>query len=413
MSSSRRVAVTGLGVVSPVGTGADVFFDALLAGKSGIRRLDTPYSDRLSVHLGASIGKLDLSGFPPTLIAQTERVSQLAILSAREALLNAGLPHSGTPSERRGVFVGCGFGGAQTVEDGYEAVFVRGQDRVRPLSVMLAMSNAAAAHVGMLFEAYGPCLTYSNACASGAVAIGEALRSIRTGEIDSALAGGTEALLTFGVLKSWEMLHVLATEDEQNPAESCRPFSADRTGLVLGEGAAFVVLEDWQTAKKRGARILVELAGYACRNDAKHLSRPEVGGQVRAMRAALADAGLEEAAIGHINAHGTATPIGDRVETEALRAVFGEHANRLAISATKSMHGHLMGAAGAVEFVATVQALVRRTVPPTMFLRRPDPELGLDFVANEARQMPELRAAMSNAFAFGGTNAVLVAQQYS
>ena len=413
MSSPRRVAVTGLGVVSPVGNGADVFFDALLAGKSGIRRLEVPNCERLGVRLGASIGKLDLSGFAPNLIAQTERVSHLAILSAREALQNAGLPQAGTPPDRRGVFVGCGFGGAQTVEDGYEALFARGQDRVRPLSVMLAMSNAAAAHVGMLFDAHGPCLTYSTACASGAVAIGEALRSIRTGEIDLALAGGTEALLTFGVLKSWEMLHVLATEDEHNPAESCRPFSADRTGLVLGEGAAFVVLEDWQTAKKRGAQILVELAGYACRNDARHLSKPEAEGQARAMRAALADAGLEETAIGHVNAHGTATPIGDRVETEALRAVFGAHADRLAISATKSMHGHLMGAAGAIEFVATVQALVKGTVPPTMFLRQPDPELGLDFVANKARQMPELRAAMSNAFGFGGTNAVLVAQTVS
>jgi 3-oxoacyl-[acyl-carrier-protein] synthase II len=396
-----------------VGAGSDVFFDALLAGKSGIRHLDNPYAKRLGICLGASIGKLDLSGFLPSLIAQTERVSQLAILAAREALHNAGLPQTGADPERRGVFVGCGFGGAQTVEDGYEALFTRGQDRVRPLSVMLIMPNAAAAHVGILFEANGPCLTYSNACASGAVAIGEALRSIRSGEIDVALAGGTEALLTFGALKSWEMLHVLAPEDQLNPAESCRPFSADRTGLVLGEGAAFVVLEEWETAKKRGARILVELTGYACRNDAKHLSRPEAGGQVRAMRAAIEDAGLKETAIGHVNAHGTATLVGDKIEAEALRTVFGEHANRLAISATKSMHGHLMGAAGAVEFVATVQALVRRTVPPTMFLRQPDPELGLDFVANQARRMPELRAAMSNAFAFGGTNAVLVAQQVS
>jgi 3-oxoacyl-[acyl-carrier-protein] synthase II len=396
-----------------VGAGSDVFFDALLAGKSGIRHLDNPYAKRLGICLGASIGKLDLSGFLPSLIAQTERVSQLAILAAREALHNAGLPQTGADPERRGVFVGCGFGGAQTVEDGYEALFTRGQDRVRPLSVMLIMPNAAAAHVGILLEANGPCLTYSNACASGAVAIGEALRSIRSGEIDVALAGGTEALLTFGALKSWEMLHVLAPEDQLNPAESCRPFSADRTGLVLGEGAAFVVLEEWETAKKRGARILVELTGYACRNDAKHLSRPEAGGQVRAMRAAIEDAGLKETAIGHVNAHGTATLVGDKIEAEALRTVFGEHANRLAISATKSMHGHLMGAAGAVEFVATVQALVRRTVPPTMFLRQPDPELGLDFVANQARRMPELRAAMSNAFAFGGTNAVLVAQQVS
>lgn len=411
MGSARRVVVTGLGVVSPVGTGAEIFFDSLLAGKSGIRRLDGPHSARLGICLGASVGKLDLSGFAPSLIAQTERVAQLAILSAREALLNAGLQQSATPAERRGVFVGCGFGGAQTVEDGYEALFARNQDRLRPLSVMLAMTNAPAAHVGMLFEACGPCLTYANACASGAVAIGEAMRSIRAGEIDMALAGGTEALLTFGVLKSWQMLHILATEDEQNPAESCRPFSADRTGLVLGEGAAFLVLEEMESAKKRGARILAELAGYACRNDAKHLSKPEADGQARAMRAALADAGLAETAIGHVNAHGTATPVGDKVEAEALRAVFGEHANQLAISATKSMHGHLMGAAGAIEFVAVVQALVRRTVPPTMFLRKPDPELGLDFVANEARRMPNLHAAMSNAFAFGGTNAVLIAQR--
>ena len=409
----RRVAITGLGVVSPVGSGADVFFDALLAGKSGIGRLNIPHDERLGVHIGASVGDLDLSGFTPAMLSQTERVSRLAIVSAREALLHAGQPHAATPPERRGVFVGCGFGGAQTVEDGYEALFASGLNRVRPLSVMLAMTNAPAAHVSMLFGAQGPCLTYANACASGAVAIGEALRSIRAGEIDVALTGGAEALLTFGVLKSWEMLQVLALEDEQDPAASCRPFSADRTGLVLGEGAAFVVLEEWNIAKKRGAPVLAELAGYACRNDATHLSKPDSAGQTRVLRAALADAELDTVAIGHINAHGTATRVGDRVETEALRAVFGEHAGRLAISATKSMHGHLMGAAGAVEFVAMVQALTRHIVPPTMFLRQPDPELGLDFVANEARPLPDLRAAVSNSFAFGGTNAVLVARSPS
>ncbi len=413
MAGPRRIAITGLGAVSPVGTGAGVFFDALLAGKSGIGRLDIPHAGRLGVHIGASVGNLDLAGFTPAMLSQTERVSQMAIVSAREALAHAGQPRDATPPERRGVFVGCGFGGAHTVEEGYEALFARGQDRVRPLSVMLAMTNAPAAHVGMLFGAHGPCLTYANACASGAVAIGEALRSIRAGEIDVALAGGAEALLTFGVLKSWEMLQVLALEDAQDPAASCRPFSADRTGLVLGEGAAFVVLEEWGGAMKRGAPVLAELAGYACRNDATHLSKPDGAGQARVLRAALADAGLDAAAIGHINAHGTATRVGDRVETEAVRAVFGEHAPHLAISATKSMHGHLMGAAGAVEFVATVQALARRIVPPTMFLRQPDPELGLDYVANEARPLPGLRAALSNSFAFGGTNAVLVARSPS
>jgi 3-oxoacyl-[acyl-carrier-protein] synthase II len=408
MTGSRRIAVTGLGVVSPVGTGADVFFDALVAGKSGIGRLDIPHADRLGIQVGARIANLELAGFTPSMLSQTDRVSRMAIVAAREALRQAGQPDTATNPERRGVFVGCGFGGATTMEEGYEAVFARGENRVRPLSVVLAMTNAPAAHVGMLAAAQGPCLTYANACASGAVAIGEALRSIRSGEIDVAVAGGTEALLTFGVLKSWEMLQVLALEDADNPAASCRPFSADRTGLVLGEGAAFVVLEEWDSATRRGAPILAELAGYACRNDATHLSKPDGAGQARAMRAALADANLAPSDIGHVNAHGTATLVGDKVETEALRTTFGEHATRLAVSATKSMHGHLMGAAGAIEFVATVQALARRTVPPTMFLRQPDPQLGLDYVANEARSIPGLRAAMSNSFAFGGTNAVLV-----
>jgi 3-oxoacyl-(acyl-carrier-protein) synthase len=364
MAASRRIAITGLGVVSPVGTGADPFFDALLAGKSGIRRLDTPHSERLGIRIGASVRDLDLSGFTPSLISQTERVSQFALIAAREALAHAGNPQQAALSERIGVFVGCGYGGARTVEDAYEALFERGQNRLRPLSVMLAMTNAPAAHVGILAGAQGPCLTYANACASGAVAIGEAFRAIRGGEIDMAVAGGTEALLTFGVIKSWEMLQVLAPEDESDPGASCRPFSGDRTGLVLGEGAAFVVLEEWECAKKRGAQVLAELAGYACRSDATHLSKPDVAGQTRAMKAALADADMAATAIGHINAHGTATRIGDRVETEAIRAAFGEHAARLAISATKSMHGHLIGASGAVEFVATVQALVRCMVPP-------------------------------------------------
>ena len=413
MNGLPRIAITGLGVVSPVGIGTNVFFDALMAGTSGIGRLDVPYAERLGVHIGANVRDFQLKGFPPAIVSQTERVSQMAIVSAREALVHAGQPNDATPPERRGVFVGCGFGGANTVEEGYEALFSRGENRVRPLSVMLAMTNAPAAHVGMLFQAHGPCLTYANACASGAVAIGEALRSIRLGEIDVALAGGSEALLTFGVLKSWEMLQVLAREDEQNPAASCRPFSADRSGLVLGEGAGFVVLEEWNSAMKRGAPMLAELAGYACRNDATHLSKPDSAGQMRVLRAALADARIDATAIGHINAHGTATRVGDKVETEAIRSVFGEQATKLAVSATKSMHGHLMGAAGAVEFIATVQALVRRAVPPTMFLRQADPELGLDYVANEARSLPSLRAAISNSFAFGGTNAVLVARSLS
>ncbi len=413
MSGARRVAITGQGVVSPVGSGADAFFEALLAGRSGIGRVDIAHAERLGIAIAASIRDLPLSAFTPALISQTDRVSRLAILAAREAIANAGQSDSQVAPERRGVYVGCGFGGASSVEEGYEALFAKGQNRVRPLSVVLAMANAPAAHAGMLFGAHGPCLTYSCACASGAVAIGEAFQAIRSGRIDAALAGGTESLLTFGVLKSWEMLQVLALEDKTDPSASCRPFSADRTGLVLGEGAAFVMLEEWDAAQRRGATVLAELVGYACGNDATHLSKPDGAGQARTMRAALADAGLDPTVVSHINAHGTGTKVGDQVETDAIRVAFGSHASRLAISATKSMHGHLMGAAGAIEFVATVQALVHGVAPPTMFLREVDAQLGLDYVANQARPLPDMQVAMSNSFAFGGTNAVLVARALS
>ena len=273
------------------------------------------------------------------------------------------------------------------------------------------MNNAAAAHISIDHALRGPSLTYSTACSSSAIAIGEACRAIRHGYADLAIAGGAESLLNLGTIRAWEALRTLANEDPEDPSTSCRPFSKDRSGLVLGEGAGIVVLETEEHARARGATIYAELAGYGAASDASHLTKPSQEGQAAAMRMALADAGLDGDRIGYINAHGTATLAGDVSETAAIKEVFGPHARRLAVSSTKSMHGHLMGATGAVEFITAILALQRGSLPPTANLRVPDPECDLDYVANTARTGVTLEAVMSNSFAFGGSNAVLVARR--
>jgi 3-oxoacyl-[acyl-carrier-protein] synthase II len=256
-------------------------------------------------------------------------------------------------------------------------------------------------------------LTFSSACASSAHALGEALRAIRAGVADVIVAGGSEALLTPGTIRAWESMRTLATADQTHPSRSCKPFARDRTGLVLGEGAGALVLESEQSARSRGAHIYAELAGYGACADATHLSNPNPDGQARAMLMALRDAGLAPEDIGYINAHGTATQVGDVVETQSIKTAFGPFARNVAVSSTKSMHGHLMGAAGAVEMIASILALEYRAVPPTAHLQEPDPACDLDFVPNIARDGVALDAVMSNSFAFGGANAVLVARRYS
>jgi len=301
-------------------------------------------------------------------------------------------------------------GGSETTDDGYHTLYAEQSDRVKPYSVLMAMNNAAASWIALDHGLEGPNLTYSTACSSSAVAIGEAARRIAHGEVDVMLAGGTEAPLTFGTLKAWEALRTLAPEDADAGA-SCRPFSKDRAGLVLGEGAAVVVLEDWERARARGAPVVAELVGYGLFTDAAHITRPSVEGQAEAMRRALAHAGCDVGDVGYINAHGTGTLANDVVETAAIKAVFGERARAIPVSSTKSMHAHLLGAAGAVEFVATVLALARRILPPTMHLRVADPECDLDYVPGAARAAGDAPVALSNSFAFGGTNAVLVARR--
>jgi 3-oxoacyl-(acyl-carrier-protein) synthase len=339
-----------------------------------------------------------------------DRVSQFALAATAQAVANSGDVFGSLDRERAGVFIGTGMGGAETTDDGYYTLYGESSDRVKPFSVLMAMNNAPAAWIGLEHGLTGPNLTYSTACSSASVAIGEAGKRIARGEADVMLAGGAEAPLNFGTLKAWDALKTLAAEDPADPAASCKPFAKDRSGLVLGEGAAMLVLESWDRAVARGAPILAELAGYGLCTDAVHITRPSVEGQARAMRRALDDAAMAPSDIDYINAHGTGTQANDPVETAAIKQVFGDEARRIPVSSTKSMHAHLLGAAGAVEFVAAILAMRRAILPPTINLRKPDPECDLDYVALGARAVAAPRAVMSNSFAFGGTNAVLVAR---
>jgi 3-oxoacyl-[acyl-carrier-protein] synthase II len=337
-----------------------------------------------------------------------DRVSQLALVAAGQAIGDAQLELSREDRERCGVFVGTGMGGAQTTDNSYHTLFAQRSDRIEPYTVINAMNNAPAAWVGIDHGISGPILTYSTACSSSAVALGEGARRIQNGELDIVVAGGAEAPLVLGVLRAWQAMRTLASQDPEDPAASCRPFSRTRTGLVLGEGAAFAVLESWEHAMQRRAGIHAELLGYGLTSDAAHITRPTVEGQAKAMRAALQSARLQPYSIDYINAHGTATLQNDAVETAAIKTVFGERARAIPVSSTKSMHGHLLGAAGALEFVIAVMSLRCGTVPPTMHLDSPDPECDLDYVAGHARTGMSLKHVMSNSFAFGGTNAVLI-----
>jgi 3-oxoacyl-[acyl-carrier-protein] synthase II len=296
-------------------------------------------------------------------------------------------------------------GGAGALEAAY-ASGLRG-GRVPPLTVPAFMPNAPAAHVAMRHRAHGPVLTYSVACASSAVALAEAARAVRRGDIDVAIAGGAEALIVPGVLAAWQALQTLASFAEGQAARACRPFAADRSGFVLGEGAAFLVLESGQRAQRRGARVHAELAGSGLACDATHLTKPDSAGQQRALRAALADAGLAAREVGYCNAHGTATQIGDVVECDALRAVWGDAADRLWVSSTKALHGHLLGAAGALEAVVTILALRGQRLPPNAHCEVPDPQCGVRLVRQMQQAADGVNAAVSSSFAFGGTNAVL------
>jgi 3-oxoacyl-[acyl-carrier-protein] synthase II len=403
----RRVAISGIGVVSPLGNSTAEVYAQARAGRSGIRRLEMPFSNRLNAPLAAT-ALLDEAAFEPARARMLDRFSQFALYAANQAVLASHDALRRLDGDRAGVFVGTGMGGTTTMDDGYRTLYAEASDRIRPFTILLGMHNAAAAWIGIEHGLRGPNMTYSTACSSSAVAIGEAWQRVACGQIEVAIAGGAEAPLSCGSLKAWEALHTLATLDADEPGASCRPFSKNRTGMVLGEGAAMLVLEPWDRAAARGASILGEILGYGQSNDASHITRPSVQGQAAAMGAALRSAAIAPQEVDAINAHGTGTQANDSTETAAIRALFGARAARIPVSATKAIHGHLLGAAGALECTLSLLAMQHAVALPTMHLQEPDPDCDLDYVPNRAREGVAARTMLSNSFAFGGTNAVLV-----
>ena len=404
--------VSGMGVVSPLGNDPATLFGNLMAGRSGVSRLPPDATDQRSIQCAAQCVFDPGAHFTKLKLAGLDRFSQFALVAAAQAIADASPTIEATFGEFVGVSFGTGVGGVATIEEGYRELLERDPVRVKPATVLMAMNNAAASQISIEHGFKGPCLTYSTACASSALAIGEAYRMIRHGYADVMLAGGAEALLNLGTIKAWEALRALAMEDPDDITASCKPFSRDRSGLVLGEGAAVLVLEEAESAIKRGAKIYGEVVGYGISSDAFHLTKPSNEGQVRTIAMALKDASIAPATIDYINAHGTATPLGDLVETQAIKQVFGDAAYRIPVSSTKSMHGHMMGAASAVEFMISVLAITNQAVPPTAHLDIRDPDCDLDYVPGTGRYGVPVRTVMSNSFAFGGTNAVLIAREF-
>jgi nodulation protein E len=397
----NRVAITGIGVVSPVGNNLEVYWQALVEGRSGIGPITLIPTERLNIRIAAEVkNHVPEQHFDARVVPLLDRFAQFAVIAARHAVADAGLIFGEELAQATATIVGTGVGGQNTLDDGYFRLYGQNAARLHPFTIPRLMVNAGASHISMDLGLRGPTFAVASACASGAHAIGVAFDMIRCGRAAVALAGGAEACLTVGTLKGWEALRVLS-------ADTCRPFSRTRSGLVLGEGAAILVLEPLDRAIARDARIYAELRGFGMSADAADIIAPNAEGSARSMRAALDDARIAEDTIDYINAHGTGTMLNDATETQAIRAVFGAHADRLATSSSKAVLGHGLGAAGALEAAATALAIQRRVMPPTANFEEPDPACNLDVIPNIAREQ-HIRCAMSNSFAFGGLNAVLV-----
>ncbi|HZT70629.1 MAG TPA: beta-ketoacyl-ACP synthase II [Terriglobia bacterium] len=407
----RRVVITGLGVFASTGKNQDSFFENLLHGRSGVRPITQFDSSPLSVRIAAEISDYNPEDyFPAKRLDLLDRFAQFALIAAGEAMQSSGIEVRDEERSRFGVVMGSGMGGAGSYDAGYHNLYAKNVTRLHPFTIPRIMHNAATSHICMEYGAQGPALATATACSSSGHAIAEAYHLIKFGLADLALAGGADAPITYGVMRCWEAVRVLASGNG-NPATACRPFSADRKGMVIGEGAGVLLLEELEHARKRGARIYGELAGCGMSSDASHITQPSVDGPVRAIRMALDGAGVAPDEVDYVNAHGTGTRLNDATETQVLKEVFKDHARKLAISSTKSMHGHAMGATGAIEFVATVLAVARGVVPPTANYTEQDPECDLDYVPNQPREM-RVRAAISNSFAFGGLNAVLLVRRW-
>ncbi len=397
----RRVAVTGMGAISALGRTAHEFSEALLAGRCGIAPIETCDMSPFRFQNGAEVKQYTHTPYFDDRRADfMDRFAQFAVIAAREAVQSAHVEWTPELRETAAIITGSCVGGQSTEDLGFVEIYKHARNRVHPLTIPKTMANAGASHISIEFGIKGPAFTISTACSSAGHAIGQAFQMVRNGDTDLALTGGSEAPFSTGILKAWEAMRVVSPD-------TCRPFSKDRRGMILGEGAAMFVLEPLQAAQARGAHIYAELVGFGMSSDACHITQPSKEGAARAMRAALRSAGLAPQQIGYINAHGTATPANDPTETAAIRDVFGAHADRLAISSTKSMHGHALGAGAALEFLATAIALGSGVLPPTANFSEPDPECDLDVIPNVARRQ-QVEYAMSNSFAFGGLNAVLI-----
>lgn len=400
-----------MGVFASTGKDVESFFDNLVHTRSGIRRITQFDPSRLSVQIAAEVPDYSpLDYFPPKRLDLLDRFTQFSLIAAQEAMRSSSIAVPEEERPRFGVVVGSGMGGAQSFDAGYFNLYAKQATRLHPFTIPKIMHNAATSQICMEFGALGPSLATATACSSSGHALGQAFHLIKFGMADVMLAGGADAPITYGMMRCWESLRVLATGNG-DPSRACRPFSADREGLVMGEGAGMLLLEELEHARRRGARIYAEIAGFGMSSDAIHITQPSVEGPARAIRMALEEARVNPEEVDYINAHGTGTRLNDVTETQVIKRVFGEHARRLAISSTKSMHGHTMGATGAIEMIATVTALDRSVIPPTAHYTRPDPECDLDYVPNQAREKP-MRVAVSNSFAFGGLNAVLLVRKF-
>jgi nodulation protein E len=396
----RKVVITGIGVVSAIGNNAADFWASLVAGRSGIGPITKVDVSTMRFQNAAEVKDFDpAEHFDEKNLLWLDPFSHYGIVAAREAIADSGIEFNDDLRDKSGVITGSCLGGKMTEDDLYYKLYAEGKQRHQPIAIPRAMSNAVASHVSMEFGLTGATFTTSTACSSANHAIGQAFWLIRQGTLDMAITGGSEAPICFGNLKAWETMRVVSPD-------TCRPFSKDRTGMILGEGGAMFVMETEESAHARGAKIYAEIAGFGMSADAHHLTMPLSDGAAKGMRLALEDANLEPQQVGYINAHGTATPANDPMESQAIRKVFGSHTDNIGVSSTKSMHGHTLGAAGAIEAAATVLALHNNLLPPNANFNEPDPECNVDVIANEARPA-EVEAAVSNSFAFGGLNAVL------
>ena len=396
----NRVVITGAGTINALGATVPQTLEAMREGRLGIGALDFRDVERLSIKIGGQVHGFDAEAhFDRQKLGLYDRFTQFTLIAAREAVAQSGLTFSDELAETSGVVLGTAAGGMNTWDDNFRSVYEEGKNRVHPFVVPRLMSNAATSHVSIEFNLQGPSLTVSTACASSSHAIGLAFQMVRSGMARTMIAGGSESMLTFGGIKAWEGLRVMSKT-------ACRPFSANRSGMVQGEGAGVFVLETYVDAKARGAGILAEIVGFSMTSDASDIVMPNKDGAARAMRGALRDARMDMSEIGYINAHGTGTAANDKTECAAIVDVFGGHADQLMISSTKSMHGHLIGATGAVELLACVMALRDGVIAPTLGYESADPDCALDVVPNTARDA-KVTGVISNAFAFGGMNAVL------